>query len=149
MIENEEEITLTEFKAWLAGLIRGKQGAIPDLEDWKAIRETLDKVTEKADGPIWPVITEPPYVPYTPYIPPVSPSVPYIPPIPIYPYWDDNTGTPWWLVEPYCGDELGGNVMGGGPNCDTITTSSGLNPTAIDIDVELEGALSQMFDENG
>ena len=49
MIEDKEKITLGEFKAWLAGLILGKNGAIPDLEDWKQIKVMLDKVEEKKE----------------------------------------------------------------------------------------------------
>jgi len=96
MIENQEEITFAEFKAWLAGLIRGKGGMLPDLEDWKAIKETLDKVVpETVDGPSWPVIPELPYNP-APYNPaPYTPPIPYIPPTP----WisPPTTGDPIWV----------------------------------------------------
>jgi hypothetical protein len=46
MFEEEEKITFKEFKAWLVGLIRGKRGAIPDLQDWKQIKKMMDKVQE-------------------------------------------------------------------------------------------------------
>ena len=38
-IEDRETISFDEFQMWLAGLIRGKQGAIPDLEDWRLIKK--------------------------------------------------------------------------------------------------------------
>lgn len=44
-MKNEKEtITFLEFKAWLTGLVIGKKGALPDLEDWKKIKKELDKV---------------------------------------------------------------------------------------------------------
>ncbi len=104
MIENQEEISLAEFKAWLAGLIRGKRGALPDLDDWKAIKETLDKVVPDVDpivgGPAMPapiIIREIVKEPYQPE------QVPYI-----------NPYQPIWVTEPnvwgpkigevWCGD---------------------------------------------
>lgn len=96
MIDTEEEITFAEFKAWLAGLIRGKRGALPDLEDWKAIKKLMDKVVPDVappivGGPAMPapiiireIVKEEPYRPE---------QFPYTPqPIWITPY--DNTGYP-------------------------------------------------------
>jgi len=40
----KEEITFKEFTSWLTGLIRGKNGELPDLDDWKEIKSMLDKV---------------------------------------------------------------------------------------------------------
>ena len=37
-------MTLTEFKLWLTQLIFDKQGALPDFNDWKVIKEKLDTV---------------------------------------------------------------------------------------------------------
>ena len=37
-------MTLDEFKTWLNKLIADKKGALPDLSDWKQIKENLDKV---------------------------------------------------------------------------------------------------------
>ncbi len=45
---NKETISFLEFRAWLTGLIVGKKGALPDLEDWKQIKEMLDKVVPDA-----------------------------------------------------------------------------------------------------
>lgn len=42
--EEQETITFNEFKTWLLGLIQGKNGALPDLDDWKEIKLMLDKV---------------------------------------------------------------------------------------------------------
>ena len=46
-VETKEQITITEFKAWLTGLIRGKQGSLPNLDDWREIKKMLDKVQEE------------------------------------------------------------------------------------------------------
>lgn len=61
MIENQETITLGEFKAWLIGLIRGKNNTLPDLEDWKIIKTMLDKVVSEKE-----VVVEKEYIPCTP-----------------------------------------------------------------------------------
>ena len=56
-IEKCEEITFNEFRAWMTGLIRGKRGALPDLEDWKQIKIMMDKVEESrktVDFPLQP-----------------------------------------------------------------------------------------------
>lgn len=76
MFENKEEITLNEFKAWLVGLIRGKNGKLPDFEDWKLIKEMLDKIVpeqsvvtikeDKDSDPFGPWKTDP-YKYYPPY----------------------------------------------------------------------------------
>ncbi len=39
-----KRVTVDEFKAWLNQLIINKKGALPDLQDWKSIKEMLDKV---------------------------------------------------------------------------------------------------------
>lgn len=44
-MENKDKtITFSEFKSWLTGLIVAKKGALPDLEDWKEIKNQLDNV---------------------------------------------------------------------------------------------------------
>lgn len=57
----EDTITIGEFKMWLSGFIQGKEGRIPDLEDWKEIKRMLDRVKdEKKNGDfIWPYPTIP------------------------------------------------------------------------------------------
>jgi len=45
-VENKEEITFNEFRAWLTGVLRGKRGQLPDLNDWKQIKIMMDKVEE-------------------------------------------------------------------------------------------------------
>ncbi len=65
-IENKDDITFNEFRAWMTGLIRGKRGALPDLEDWKQIKIMMDKVEEGKkyqDFPLQPT--------YDPYHPPI------------------------------------------------------------------------------
>lgn len=52
-LEQEETITFTEFKAWLTGLVRGKGGALPDLEDWKQIKIMIDRVDEPQPEANW------------------------------------------------------------------------------------------------
>lgn len=47
--ENKEEISFNEFKAWLTGLIRGKRGQLPDVEDWKQIKVMMDKVAPEVE----------------------------------------------------------------------------------------------------
>ena len=110
MIENQEELSLAEFKAWLAGLIRGKRGALPDLEDWKAIKDTLDKVVpDTVDVPTW---TPPTIV--KEYIREPSPThapeqIPYVPYQPIW-ITEPNTWHPE-IGEVWCG--VGDNIYGG------------------------------------
>lgn len=93
MVENEKEISLKEFKAWLVGLIRGKNGKLPDLEDWKLIKEMLDKVVsekelitiKEKEDPFSPWKSEP-YRYYPPYYvgdPPPGQS-PFL-------WWNDST----------------------------------------------------------
>lgn len=36
--------TIEEFRTWLYQMIQDKKGALPDLDDWKIIKEQLDKV---------------------------------------------------------------------------------------------------------
>ena len=126
MIE-QEEYTFNEFKAWLAGLIRGKRGALPDIEDWKAIKEMLDKVVpDVADAPNWippapiiirEVVKEEKDQPYDWQVP-VTPQ-----PIWITPHPSDGTypnGTVWCsgisnVSGGYAGDVLtNGGYAGGG-----------------------------------
>lgn len=38
--------TIHEFRTWLNQLVIDKKGALPDMNDWKAIRQELDKVRE-------------------------------------------------------------------------------------------------------
>ena len=58
-IENKEKITFSEFQAWLTGLIRGKNGAIPDLDDWRMIKTMMDRVQPDEVTITVPVPTEP------------------------------------------------------------------------------------------
>jgi len=50
-IENCDEISFNEFRAWMIGLIRGKRGELPDIEDWKQIKTMMDKVKD-GKGPM-------------------------------------------------------------------------------------------------
>lgn len=58
MTEDKENISFIEFKAWLTGLIRGKNGEIPNLDDWKQIKLMMDKVNDNEPQYIPPMITE-------------------------------------------------------------------------------------------
>lgn len=40
-------VTIDEFRSWLHQLIQDKKGALPDLDDWKLIKEHLDKVGKR------------------------------------------------------------------------------------------------------
>jgi hypothetical protein len=42
--ETEKNMSFNEFRAWLTGLILGKRGTIPDLDDWKEIKKMMDRV---------------------------------------------------------------------------------------------------------
>ncbi len=75
--EVKEEITFNEFKAWLTGLIRGKRGQLPDLEDWKQIKVMVDKVEPEEE-----TITLPTSI--TPYDNTNT--------SPLVPKWSDQTG---------------------------------------------------------
>jgi len=78
-LENAEKITYNELRAWMTGLIRGKRGAIPDLEDWKQIKIMMDKVQPEVvtipalnhSDVYGPIVTQPNYpnYPYDPYSP--------------------------------------------------------------------------------
>lgn len=37
-------MSLDQFKTWLAQLIVDKKGALPDFNDWKLIKQQLDRV---------------------------------------------------------------------------------------------------------
>jgi len=85
IVENKNEITFEEFSAWMVGMIRGKGGEIPDIEDWKEIKKMMDKVVptkEYVTAPSSPIF--PDLGPYNP--PPFTP--------PFTPWVDDHTGTP-------------------------------------------------------
>jgi len=118
--ESKPTITFDEFKAWLSGLVVGKGGAVPDINDWKKIKKMMDKVVEAE-----------PYQPIFPQIPliPGRPENPFT--HPIFPY--DDSGTPFnpW-IEPTttpvlpnqdwtitCGDTL---VWANPDNVKTTTT---------------------------
>jgi hypothetical protein len=42
--KGKKAMTIDEFKTWLTDLIANKKGALPDLNDWKTIKEKLDSV---------------------------------------------------------------------------------------------------------
>lgn len=45
-----QTLSIDEFRAWLTQLIQDKKGALPDLNDWKLIKEQLDKVGGSSHG---------------------------------------------------------------------------------------------------
>lgn len=58
MVE-KETITFNEFKAWLTGLVVGKKGALPDIDDWKQIKKMMDKVVSEEKIVTIPVPSDP------------------------------------------------------------------------------------------
>lgn len=40
----QSSISIDDFRIWINELIQDKKGALPDLNDWKLIKEQLDKV---------------------------------------------------------------------------------------------------------
>lgn len=96
-----DPISIDEFRSFLTGLIIGKGGALPDLNDWKIIKKMLDRVTadeiitlpQLPSMPIDPFRSNPPpFAPY-PHHPPFAPNI--FAPNPFnQPTWiGDNTGT--------------------------------------------------------
>jgi len=83
-IENKEEITFNEFRAWMTGLIRGKRGSLPDLEDWKQIKVMMDKVEEREIERDFP------------------PQPTYTPGIFIDPPRDNTAYRPWYPNQTWC-----------------------------------------------
>ena len=161
-IENRETITFYEFQMWLAGLIRGKQGAIPDLEDWRLIKKMLDKVEpekeivkeyitvpspREPDPSPWPSIPNP----VTPYPNPISPSpTPWVPwkpwepsitPMPNTPrpyvWTSDGTGSP----PPMFGSTTDRIEMNG----DSVESNANVWESG---KVNLMGAITNMVDVN-
>lgn len=97
---NDETIDFKEFRAWLTGLIVGKRGALPDLDDWKQIKIMIDKVEEREPTPTLqplqpaPMMRQPYWGPYT------DPQQPqWVPNNPIYPDYPSHPGYGTW-----CGD---------------------------------------------
>ena len=95
-LEEQESITYDEFRAWLTGLIRGKRGALPDLNDWKIIKTMMDKVVVPQEQVVNPL----PIDPYPPSFPPYIPQGPYDTPT-----W--NPLSPNWQNPIICGDGTG------------------------------------------
>ena len=119
---NQETITFQEFKAWLTGLIVGKRGVLPDLDDWKEIKKMLDKTVADKE-----TVTIP-----QPY--PVG-DTPFITPQPAQPTWVPTTvpsTTPYpfqtWCVSDSSGGDFtisSGVQSVGSVNLENATTSLG------------------------
>lgn len=162
-VELKEDITFDEFKAWLTGLIRGKGGALPDLDDWRNIKEMIDKVVPEKE-----IVNIPIPAPADP--PPFSPPWPGYNPIWVTPDVNPNINPNW--PGPYVGDPIPNpfeiTCEGGGTsneygfggtitvtNADSITVSGELqnvtsgyvqvDPT---INQELLSAIDQMVEIN-
>lgn len=65
-VELKEEISFDEFKAWMNGLVRGRGQALPSLEDWRVIKQMMDKVVPDKETIIQhtPIYTPEPYEKY-------------------------------------------------------------------------------------
>lgn len=83
--EGKEEISFNEFKAWLTGLIHGKRGQLPDLEDWKQIKVMMDKVELEVETIYVPAPTAPYPTPWYISNPPPFTTTPI-------PQWNEHTG---------------------------------------------------------
>lgn len=104
MVENQDKLTVKEFKAWLVGLIRGKGGKLPDFDDWKQIKIMLDKVEEEKVNITFPSDPQP---------------QPWSQPWPNWP-------------QPYVGDPMPGQApqiwcRTAGETTDKITVQNGIN----------------------
>ncbi len=86
-VELKVEISFDEFKAWMNGLLRGKGSQLPNIDDWRVIKNMMDKVVPDTETIVQhtPIYTNPPIHP-TWEEPQKYPSVP----------WCDTTygGTP-------------------------------------------------------
>lgn len=48
---NQDSITFEQFKTWLTQLIVEKKGQVPDVNDWKQIKQMMDKVAPDTAAP--------------------------------------------------------------------------------------------------
>ena len=78
--ESQETITFDEFRAWMTGLIQGKRGALPDIEDWKMIKKMMDKVVPEKEFINIPQPIDPGIAPQPPFYPSAPPYVPWASP---------------------------------------------------------------------
>lgn len=125
-MKHDETMTIREFKAWLTGLIVGKRGVLPDIEDWKQIKDKLDIVdTEKE------VITIP--QPYQ-----VDTVKPYI----------DKWSQPFTSDRPMWNDAFKPSVTYGTTSSSehismsNATTSPGAAPVQMDIGLEVQNHIT-------
>lgn len=96
-MSEENTITFNEFKSFITGLIRGKKGVLPDVDDWAEIKKMMDKVVpeveirevERAEKPTWPQ-PQNPFQPHNPYQDNTWPTYPSYPSVPETPVWDPN-----------------------------------------------------------
>ena len=94
-IKSKEKISFDEFKAWVNGLLYGKGRTVPDADDWKEIKNMMEKVVpdvvEMQD-------TE-------------TPFFPTLPQAPIVAYTTPHTPKPWWKTQPTCEHNNNSNDM--------------------------------------
>lgn len=135
-VELKEDITFDEFKAWLTGLIRGKGGALPDLDDWRKIKDMIDKVVpekEIVNIPM-PAPADPP-----PFGPPMWPN-----PIWVDPGFAPNPNPNWPL--PYVGDPIPNQweitCGGSSANLELNGTVTVTNADSITVNGELQNVTS-------
>lgn len=116
--EETSPITFLEFKAFMFGLIQGKQGKLPDFDDWVKIKHMMDRVVpEQKDVPFFPNLPHIPPMDYTPFK-----TLPYEP-------------APWWVNPITC------------DNTQTVVTSTmgTSNDATVEFSLEnLDNALSGM-----
>jgi hypothetical protein len=101
--ESKSYVSFEEFRAWLLGLIQGKKGVLPDIDDWKLIKKMLDKVDPTIDASKHdqdaPKIVPIPLPVYPSSPPPIYPCPPYYAPYTSPGTGDfligDNTSSKW------------------------------------------------------
>lgn len=137
-VETKPTITFDEFRAWLTGLIRGMDGKLPGVEEWKQIKQMMDKVQ--------PEVREV-------QNPAPSPTHPLPMPVPSEPYWPKDR----WPYQIWCGDSTSryGNNTGDLTNIththtngDPVTNTEGQAGKPCGVGEQLNLAIDQMVQNN-
>lgn len=120
--EIKETITFDEFQAWLTGLIRGMNGQLPGVDEWKQIKQMMNKVVPQKE-----------YIQNPPMPIPRSPSD--------TPQWQWPQDR-WPYYEIWCSDQSS-NVTNSNNTQDLGNSSSGKSTTT-----QINLALDDMIESN-